>query len=168
MKDWLKEETLSEDRLFVPLSNEFLSYQKAAPKNLNGFTVQELVTMRKEELEELTFITKDASKRVAGRTATMHESDPLKSAEVELFKLQRHETYFQQNKAYIFMMKDQREAQDLRHTRRLITLIKMVQATVAHDMLSPLNIITMYLNILQDIPEIRRVVARQQAHNKAK
>ena len=42
--------------------------------------------------------------------------------------------------------------QDLYLSRQMVNLLKMIQATVSHDMISPLNLINMYVGLLENMP----------------
>mmetsp|Transcript_21711 Transcript_21711/g.29116 ORF Transcript_21711/g.29116 Transcript_21711/m.29116 type:complete len:185 (-) Transcript_21711:897-1451(-) len=55
----------------------------------------------------------------------------------------------------VVVMKKINVKRELYFTQRKVTLLKMLQATVSHDMISPLNLIIMYLSLLENMPQLK-------------
>lgn len=50
----------------------------------------------------------------------------------------------------------------------MVNLLKMLQATVSHDMISPLNLINMYIGLLENMPKIKSLVSSHRKNKKNK
>jgi len=50
----------------------------------------------------------------------------------------------------------------------MVNLLKMLQATVSHDMISPLNLINMYIGLLENMPRIKTLITSHSKKKKSK
>lgn len=50
----------------------------------------------------------------------------------------------------------------------MVNLLKMLQATVSHDMISPLNLINMYIGLLENMPKIKTLITSHMKKKKSK
>ena len=71
---------------------------------------------------------------------------------VSIVKIQKVSISLQGKKCTAVLMIDRSVNQELYVSRQMVNLLKMLQATVSHDMISPLNLINMYLNLLENMP----------------
>ena len=130
-------------KMFRLLGQDF-KFANGHPKlSQHYFSIDEIVELDAKDLSEEYFVV-----MLQNRTRSQINQRKKNS----IVKLCKYELVLNKKSCVVVVMKDSQVFKDLFFARQMVSLLKMLQATVSHDMISPLNLINMYGGLLEDMP----------------